>query len=107
MLPQDTRHLIKKKHVTNKEVGAKIQQAIGPLEDLTIVKRHKLKWYGHVSRSSVLAKTILQGTMTGGGGRKKTRQAEQEVTGLDFVKSQRVVGNRKMEETGCEDICDA
>ena len=32
-----------KDHVTNEEVRAKIQQAIGPHEDLlTIVKRHKL-----------------------------------------------------------------
>ena len=51
-----------KDHVTNEEVRAKIQQAIGPHEDLlTIVKRRKLQWYGHVSRSSGLAKTILQG----------------------------------------------
>ena len=49
-----------KDHVTNEEVRAKIQQAIGPHEDLlTIVKRRKLQWYGHVSRSSGLAKTIL------------------------------------------------
>ena len=32
-------------HVTNEEVRAKIQQAIGPHEDLlTIVKRRKLQW---------------------------------------------------------------
>ena len=30
-------------HVTNKEVCAKIQQAIGPHEDLTIVKRRTLQ----------------------------------------------------------------
>ena len=41
-----------KDHVTNEEVRAKIQQAIGPHEDLTMVKRRKLQWYGHVSRSS-------------------------------------------------------
>ena len=47
-----------KDNVTNEEVRAKIQQAIGPHEDLlTIVKRRKLQWYGHVSRSSGLAKT--------------------------------------------------
>ena len=51
-----------KDHVTNKEAPAKIQQATGPHEDLlTIVKRRKLQWYGHVSRSSGLAKTFLQG----------------------------------------------
>ena len=44
----------------NEEVCAKIQEAIGPHEDLlTIVKRHKLQRYGHVSRSSGLAKIIL------------------------------------------------
>ena len=32
-----------KNHVTNEEVCAKIQQAIAPHEDLTIVKRHELK----------------------------------------------------------------
>ena len=45
-----------KDHATNEEVCAKILQAVGPHEDLlTIVKRHKLTWYGHVSRSSDLA----------------------------------------------------
>ena len=63
-----------KDHVINKEVCAKVQQATGPQEDLrTIVKRCKLKWYGHVSRSSGLTKTVLQGT---GGRQNKTRQAE-------------------------------
>ena len=48
-------HISYKDHVTNEEVLAKIQQAIGPHEDLlTIVKRRKLQWYGHVSRSSGL-----------------------------------------------------
>ena len=57
----------------NKEVRAKIQQAIGPHKDLlTIVKGHKLQWDGHVSRSSGLAKTILQGTVKGG--RRQGRQ---------------------------------
>ena len=66
-----------KDHVTNKEVCAKIQQAVRPHETLlTIVKRHKLKWYGHVSNLSGLAKTILQGTVKRG---KKTRQTEEEV----------------------------
>ena len=46
-------------HVTIEEDRAKVQQAIGAHEDLLImVKRRKLQWYGHVSRSSGLAKTI-------------------------------------------------
>ena len=54
-----------KNHATNEEVRDKIQQAIGPHEDhLTVVKRRKLQWYGHVSPSG-LAKTILQGTVKG------------------------------------------
>ena len=59
-------HISYKSHVTNEEVRAKIQQAIGPHEDLTIVMRRKLQWYGYVSRSSGPAKTILQGTVKGG-----------------------------------------
>ena len=44
------RHISYKDHVTNEEVRAKIQQAIGPHEDLlTNAKRRKLQWYGHVS----------------------------------------------------------
>ena len=57
-------HISHKDHVTNEEVRAKIQQAIGPHEDrLTIVKTRELQWCGHVSRSSGLFKTILQGTV--------------------------------------------
>ena len=66
-------HILYKDHVTNKEVCAKIQQAVGPHEDLlTIIKRRKLQWYGHVSHSSGLAKTILQGTVKRG--RRQGRQ---------------------------------
>ena len=55
-----------KDRLTNEEVHAKIQQAIEPHEDpLVIVKRRELQWYGHVSRSSGPAKTILRGTATG------------------------------------------
>ena len=54
-------HISYKDHVTNEEVRAKTQQAIGPHEELlTTVKKRKLQWYGHVSRSSGLAKTICR-----------------------------------------------
>ena len=47
--------------------------AVVPHESLlNIVKRPKLQWYGHVSNSSGLAKTILQGTVAGG--RRQGRQ---------------------------------
>ena len=68
-----------KDHVTNKEVHAKIQQAIGPREDLTIVKRCRLQGYGHVSLSSGLAKIILQGTVKGG--RRQGRQRKRTTSG--------------------------
>ena len=89
-----------KDHVTNEEVRAKIQLAIGPHEDLlTIVKRRKLKWYGHVSRSSGLAKTILQGTVKGGrrlgSQRKRWGDNIREWTDLEFCKSQRAVESRE------------
>ena len=41
-----------KDHVTNNEL-------------LTLVKKRKLRWFGHVSRSSGLPKTILLGTVKG------------------------------------------
>ena len=92
-------HISYKDLVTNEEVRAKIQQAIGPLEDLTIVKRRKLQWYGHVSRSSGLAKTILQGAVKGGRrqGRQRKRREDniREWTGLEVGKSQRAVENRE------------
>ena len=65
-----------KNHVTNEDVRSKIQQAIGPNEELlTIVKRSKLKWYGHVSRSSVRQNHLARHSERG----KKTRQTEKEV----------------------------
>ena len=71
-------HISYKDHVTNKEVLAKILQAIGPHEDLLIsIERCKLQWNGHVSRSSDLAQTILQGTVKGG--RRQGRSLEEEV----------------------------
>ena len=89
-----------KDHVTNEEVRAKIQQAIGPHEDLLIiVKRRKLQQYGHVSHSSGLAKTFLQGTVKGGRrqGRQRKRWEDniREWTGLEFGRSQRAVENRE------------
>ena len=93
-------HISYKDHVTNEEVRAKIQHAIGPHEDLLIiVKGCKLQWYRHVPRSSGLAETILQGTVKGGRrqGIRKRRWEDniRKWTGLNFAKSQRVVENRE------------
>ena len=60
-------------HITDHAVRDRIRQAIGPFNDiLTTVKKRKVKWFGHVSRSARLAKTILQGTVQGG--RRRGRQ---------------------------------
>ena len=64
-----------------------------------------MQWYGHVSRSSGLAKTILQGTV-------KTRLTEEEVgrqhQGMDRPGIHQVPEGSgeqgKMEETGCKII---
>ena len=76
-------------HITSEEVKTRIENATGPYEDLlTSVKRHKLKWYRHTTRSSGLAKTILQGTVQGGRqtGRLKKRWEDniKEWTGLQW-----------------------
>ena len=91
-------HISHKDHVTNEGVRAKVQQAVGPHDDLlAILKRCKLQWHGHVSRSSDLAKTILQGTVKGGrrqGRQRKRWEDIREWTGLEFANFQRVVENR-------------
>ena len=89
-----------KDHVTNEEVHNRIKQAIGPYEDLlTTVKRRKLKLYGHVSRTTGMIKTILQGTVRGarrrGRQRKRWENSIKEWTGMDFSQTQRAVDDRK------------
>ena len=93
MLAKNTTHLIQRPYHHRGSL------AIGPHEDLlTIVERRKLKWYGHVSRSPGLAKTILQGTVKEGKrqGRQKKKcvTTSDELTGLNFNKSKRAVENR-------------
>ena len=101
-----------KDHVTNKKICAKIQQAIGPHEDLlTILKRPQtdVVWtclplfrssQNHFARHSE---------------RGKKRQTEEEVgrqhQGMDRLGVRQVQEGSgeqgKMEETGCEIICGA
>ena len=92
--------------VTNEDVRAKIQEAVELHEDLlTIVKRRKLKWYGHVSSSSDLAKIILQCTVKvqrrQGRQRKRWKSNIREWTGLENREKWRKVDSgeqRKLEE---------
>ena len=88
-----------KDHVTNEEVRRKIQAAIGDYNELlTLAKKRKLRWFGQVSSSSGLAKTILRTTVKGT--RKRGRQKKlwedniKEWTGMDFASSTRAAENR-------------
>ena len=105
--PQDTMHLKQRPFYQR---GSPCQGPAGNQPTwrlLTTVKRRNLQWYGHVSRLSGLAKTILQGTVKGGRrpGRQRKRWEDniREWTGLEFGKFQR----GKMERTGCKIICGA
>ena len=86
-------------HITNEVVK---------YEDLlTSVKRHKLKWYGHVTRSSELAKTILQDTVQGGRrrGRQRKRWGRQHQR-VDWPKMENTTTENRepqgVEEAGCK-----
>ena len=59
----------------------RIGNAISPHKDLlTSVKRHKLKWYRHVTGASGLGKTVLQGTVQGGRRRGRQRKRWEDNT---------------------------
>ena len=63
-------------HITNQEVLKRIETACDNTERLmTIIKRRKLKWYGHITRSGGLAKTCLQGTVRGARGRGRPKKS--------------------------------
>ena len=53
--------------VSNIEVCRQTEDVGSLFKDLlTTVKRQKLQWYGHVTQSNGLTKTVLQGTVPGG-----------------------------------------
>ena len=64
-----------------------------------MVKKRKLRWYGHISRSSGMAKTILHGTVKGARrrGRQKKRWQDniKEWTGMWFEDSLRAAEDRE------------
>ena len=103
-------------HISNEEVRNGTRQAFRPHEDLlTTVKRRELKWYGHVTRSTGLAKTILQGTVEGGRrrGRQKNRWEDNipEWTGMTLGaamrKAERREEWRELVASQCQVICSA
>ena len=97
VLPQDATHFIQG---TCYQRGSPCQDPAGNRNTRRPpdhVKRRKPQWYGHVSYSSGLAKTILQGMVKGGRrqGRMRKRWEDNimEWTSLEFTKSQRAVEN--------------
>ena len=100
-----------KDHVMNEEVRNRIQNAIGMHDDLlTMVKKRKLRWYGHISRSSGMAKTILQGTGARRRGRQKKRWEDniKKWTGMGFLRCPEGSGRQeRMERYCCNVICGA
>ena len=99
VLPQDTTHLIQRLRYQRRS-PCKDPAGSWTHEDLlTVVKRRKLQWCAHVSRSSGLSKTILQGTVKGGTrqGRQRKRWKDnmREKAGLEFGKSERAVEKRE------------
>ena len=84
--------IIYKLYLTNEEVRNKIQDAIGKHDDLfSIVKKRKLRWYGHISRASGMVKTISQGTVKGTRGRQRKTWEDniKDWIGLEFGESVR------------------
>ena len=89
-----------KDHTMNEEVRKRIQNAIGVHDDLlTMLKKRKLRWYGHISIFSGMVKTILQGTVKGA--RRRGRQKKswedniKEWTGIGFGDSLRATEDRE------------
>ena len=85
-------NILYKDHVTNEEVRRKIQAVTGEYDEfLTMAKKRKLRWSGHVSRYSALAKTVLQGTVNGkrrkGSQKKRWEDNIKEWTWMDFASS--------------------
>ena len=84
---------------TNKFVRWQVELAAGTQELLlATAKRRKLQWYGHVTRHSTMATTILQGTLEGGRRRGRPRKSwsdnVREWSGMDTPTLVREAENR-------------
>ena len=89
-----------KDHVMNKEVRNRIQNTTGMHDDLlTMVKKRKVRWYGHISRSSGMTKKILQGIVKGartrGIQKKRWEDNIKEWTRMGFGDSLRAAEDRE------------
>ena len=76
--------------VANEELRNSIRQAIGPYEVLiTTVRKRKLRWHGHITRSIGLAKDDPAGHGTR---REKERPTEKEMGGQHIIMDRIRVG---------------
>ena len=83
-------NISQKDHVANENVRRKIQAASGKYDEpLILFRKWKQRWSGHISLSSGLSKTNMQGMVRGE--RRKGRQKKgwegniNEWTGMDFA----------------------
>ena len=86
-------------YITNEEVRSSIKLEICQYEELlSTIKKRKLKLCGHVTRSTRLSKTILQGTVRGGrkcgGQRKRWEHNVAEWSNLSDSECLRLTGDR-------------
>ena len=90
--------ILYKDRVINEEVCAKIQQAVVPHKDLTIIKRHKLHGMNMSPVDQVWpilsCKAQWQGEEDKAEG-KRDGKTIREWTGLEFARSQRAKENRE------------
>ena len=89
-----------KDRVTNEHMRKTIIKHIGPYEDLlATVKRRKLKWYGHVTRSDGLTKVMLQETLEGSrrrdGPKKSWIDNTAEWTGKSLAETQAIAHHQQ------------
>ena len=82
-----------------KYLGAIISNEGSNPEILAMVKKRKFRWYGHISRSSGMAKTILQGAVKGASRRgKQKKRLEDNIKGwkgMEFGDSLRAAADRE------------
>ena len=84
MLQETIEHFVED-HITMGGGRKKIKAAIEEYDEiLTLVKKRKLRWFSHVSRSSDLAQTILQATVE-----EKEKEASRRKGGKTIPKSGR------------------
>ena len=104
------RHLLGisyKDHITNEEVQSRIRKAIEPYEELlSTVKRRKMKWNGHVTRASGIAKTVhraLYGDGEGAADRENDGKITSEIGRVGTERRREESrGTRRMANVGCQ-----